>query len=241
MTFDEIRKVLGDTPYLGIDEGWELYQFILREKPARILELGHAHGVSTLYMAAALEETGGIAIDSVDLAAAAGRTPNLEQLLEKAGLQSLVNVHREINSYTWFLKKKIEEQSGSGVCEPIYDFCFIDGPKNWTIDGLAFFLVEKLLRENGWILFDDYQWTHSKHVGREVTDGISVRSLGDDEVSQPHIERIFKLLIMQHEKFSNFMVQDKWWAWAQKIDSGSKVLVHSKKEMSPGWEGPSTG
>ena len=72
------------------------------------------------------------------------------------GLGHRVTIHREINSYTWFLKKKIAGQSANGKCEPCYDFCFIDGAKNWTIDGLAFFLVDKLLKADGWILFDDY-------------------------------------------------------------------------------------
>ena len=37
--------------------------------------------------------------------------------------------------------------SSSNICQPIYDFCFIDGSKNWTIDSSAFFLVDKLLKQ----------------------------------------------------------------------------------------------
>ena len=29
----------------------------------------------------------------------------------------------------------------------------IDGPKHWITDGFAFFLVDKLLKEGGWIVF----------------------------------------------------------------------------------------
>ena len=114
----------------------------------------------------------------------------------------------------------------------IYDFCFIDGPKNWTIDGLAFFLVNKLLKNKAWILFDDYLWTHGKHDGRESTDGITVRSLGNEELEEPHIKLIFELLVMQSGEFSNFKIQDNWWAWAQKSKSGSKVLEHTSKMMT---------
>ena len=129
------------------------------------------------------------------------------------------------------MKNKIEQQSEAGVCNPCYDFCFIDGPKNWTIDGLAFFLVDKLLRPGGWILFDDYAWCHAKHEGRLSTDGISLRSLSEQEISEPHIEKIFNLLVMQHAHYSNFTLQDGWWAWAQKTPGADRTLRMSHKAM----------
>ena len=187
MKFEYVRNFLENVPYMGVDEGWELYQFVCSNKPKRILELGHAHGASSLFIAAALDELGEGMLETVDLESSFSRKPNLEALISQTGLGSFIRIFREKNSYTWFLKKKIEESTYAGKCEPIYDFCFIDGPKNWTIDGFAFFLVDKLLRENGWILFDDYKWTHSKHKEREATDGVTVRSLGEDEINEAHI------------------------------------------------------
>ena len=132
----------------------------------------------------------------MDLTSAVDNTPNLEGLLAKMGLSHLVNIHREVNSYTWYLKKKIASQSANGSCEPCYDFCFIDGAKNWTIDGLAFFLVDKLLRAGGWMLFDDYSFTYEKYLRRkEVMDGITIRQLGPDERAEPHVQQIFDLLV----------------------------------------------
>ncbi len=228
MKFDDVRKIVEGVPYLGIDEGWELYHFVLNHRPERCLELGHAHGVSSLYIAAGLDEIGGGHLDTVDLIGSANRDPNVETLLDQAGLQSYVSVHREKNSYTWFLKKQIERQTRNGACTPCYDFCFIDGPKNWTIDGLAFFLVDKLMRERGWILFDDYKWTHGKHPEREQTDGITIRSLSDEEINEPHIEAIFRLLVMQHPAYGNFEVQDDWWAWAQKTAGAGQELKKTR-------------
>jgi predicted O-methyltransferase YrrM len=229
MKFDAVREVLGDTPYLGVDEGWELYHHVLNEKPEAILELGHAHGVSTLYLAAALDELGRGSIDSVDLLSAADRQPNLEMFLLKAGLEKYVTIHREKNSYNWFLKKKIEAQSENSVCAPCYDFCFIDGPKNWTIDGFAFFLADKLLHDKAWILFDDMNWTHGKHKGREATDGITIRSLSAEEIENPQIEAVYRLLVLQNPAYSNFKVQDDWWAWAQKTPDGARTVEKAKK------------
>lgn len=229
MKFEDACAIVGDTPYIGRDEGFELYNFVRRNGPDRCLELGHAHGVSSIYVAAALHENGSGHLDTVDLETSADRDPNLEALLARAGLESFVTIHREKNSYTWYLRNLIEQQTVDDVCVPIFDFCFIDGPKNWTIDGLAFFLVEKVLRDDGWILFDDFGWTHFKHRDREQTDGITIRSLSEQEIAEAHVANIYRLLVMQHPGFSNFELQDNWWAWAQKSASGSRVLKETKK------------
>ena len=219
---------------MDVDEAWELYNFVLNKRPSRCLELGHAHGVSSLYIAAALDEIGDGHLDSVDLEASLNRSPNIESLFEQARLSQYLSIYREANSYTWFLKRMIEQQSHSDAsCEPCYSFCFIDGCKNWTIDGLAFFLVEKLLERDGWILFDDFSWTYDSHRHKPDNDGITTRHLGREEMAQPHVERIFRLLVMQHPSFSNFTLQDDAWAWAQKSSDGRRTLVNTTKMPMP--------
>jgi predicted O-methyltransferase YrrM len=228
MTFEDAQRHLNGIPHLGDAQAWELYQFIQREKPRSCLELGHAHGVSSSYIAAALDDVGGH-LDTVDLLSAADRIPNLESLLARMGLSHLVTIHREVNSYTWFLKKKIASQSADEECEPCYEFCFVDGAKNWTIDGLAFFLVDKLLTTKGWILFDDYSFTYDKYLKRrEVMDGITIRQLGPEERSEPHVELIYQLLVRQHPSYSNFVIQSKCWAWAQKEAGGRRDVLTNR-------------
>jgi len=171
-------------------------------------------------MAAACDELGAGTITSVDLASSKDLRPNLENLLEDTGLARYCEIHREQNSYTWFLKKEIERNTHDYICNPVYDFCFIDGPKNWTIDGLAFFLVDKLLRQDGWILFDDYRWVYSTY-SKELLDGITIRELSSDQASTPNIEAVFQLLVMQHPSYSRFEI-DEDWAWAQKVKASEK-------------------
>ena len=230
MKFQDARKIVGDTPYLSADEGWELYRHIVKTRPANCLELGHAHGVSTIYIAAALDETGQGCLDTVDLYSSIEREPNLETLLEGSNLGHTVNIHREKNSYNWFLKKKIQSQTENDSCEPCYDFCFFDGAKNWTIDGFAFFLVDKLLRNGGWILFDDLKWFYGKVKQRKSSDGVTLRSLSEDEIREPHMELIFHSLVMQHPGYSNFLIQEGWWGWAQKNKAGSRTLKTSRRK-----------
>ena len=71
-------------------------------------------------------------------------------------------VHTPHSSYNWWLKEEIEKRvDDDGNVEPIFDFCYLDGSHNFTTDGLAVFLIEKLLRPGGWLLLDDLRWTSS--------------------------------------------------------------------------------
>ena len=234
MKFDEIRHHVEGIPYLSSQDGRVLYDFIVEKKPAECLELGFAHGVSVCYVAAALDELGAGHITAVDLnRGMEWQKPSIEYLLNKTGLGNYVTVARESLSYTWFLKKKIEECTAGHTCSPIYEFCYIDGPKNWTNDGCAFFLVDKLLKPNGYILFDDFSWTYADadewSIRKLEEAGILVGEMEKDESETPHVELIFKLLVMQHPDYAEFVVQNENWAWAQKTGCQSQKTVVTKE------------
>lgn len=226
MKFAEVRRLVGSVPFISPQHGLELYQMILRERPAEILELGIAHGTATCYMAAALDELGEGRVTAVDLSSASF-TPSAEMQLGRCRLDRFAQVVRMQTGYTWFLHDEIRRQTSGGKCTPKYDVCIIDGPKNWTIDGCAFFLVDKLLKPGGWIIFDDYGWTYAgAGASREVTDGITHRALSEDERTTPQIREVFELLVVPHAGYSNFVLQDhKDWAMAQKIAGSEKTYT----------------
>lgn len=225
MKFETISAHLADVPFMPEHFARVIYDFILEHKPDQVLELGFAHGKSSNFIAAALHENGSGHLTTVDLVDN-HRDPSITELLQKTGLGDYVTVVREQSSYTWFLKKQIESQTDGLTCTPLYDLCFIDGAKNWTIDGAAFFMVDKLLKSEGWILFDDLDYTyryHEERTGKHVMDGINFRELGQDEVEQAHIDRVYQLLVMQHPDYSNFHTQFGSWAWAQKTPRGDRT------------------
>lgn len=234
MEFNDIKQHIASVPYILPELADDLYHFIRAQRPERCLELGFAHGASSCYMAAALHETGAGHLDCVDLLEGLNwhKEPRIEELLAKTGLADYVSVHREHTSYTWFLKKQIEARTADGRCEPLYDFCFIDGAKHLNVDGAAFFLVDKLLKPGGWILFDDLQWTYAskRAEGKRKTDGISMLTMGEDELNQPHIELVFELLVMQHPDYSDFTIKNDWWAWAHKAPGSKSVnFIYSEE------------
>ena len=234
MKFSHASQILRDTPHISQRSASILYDFVRKQRPQRCLELGFAHGASSNYIAAALQENGEGHLDSVDLELSRDFTPSMETVLERTELHDWISIHRESDSYNWFLKKTIAAQTRDDVCEPIYDFCFIDGSKNWTIDGLAFFLTDKLLRPGGWILFDDYAWSYAdkqRRSGKEVTDGVSHSSLSADQMEEPNVKAIFQYLVKQHPDYSQFTIQDNSWAWACKRPGAARVRHRRKSKL----------
>ena len=110
-----------------------------------------------------------------------GLRPAAGGVLAPRGRAGRVEIVREFSSYTWWLKEQVQARSDAhGNVEPRFDFVYLDGAKNWTIDGLAVVLVEKLLRPGGWLLMDDLDWTYADDPGREATDGDRPpRAVGD--------------------------------------------------------------
>ena len=197
-------------------QGRLVYDHVRATSPTEVLELGTAHGVGAAYLAAALEENGAGRLTTVDFAGAAYDPPP-EALLARAGVAERVRIVREFSSYTWWLKEQVQVRSDAdGNCEPRFDFVYLDGAKNWTIDGLAVVLIEKLLRPDSWLLMDDLDWTYAQDPGREATDGIVHRELSEPERTEPHLRAVFDLIVAQHPSFTELKIQDEWWGWARK-------------------------
>jgi len=213
MKFEDALKFLNGIPHIQTSSAKVLYNFVLNGDIKYILELGFAHGVSTCYMAAALEEKGVGLITTIDNQAAKRRKPDIFELLRITNLEKYVNPIFADTSYNWELMKMIDKQTEHNKCEPIFNFCFIDGAHSWEVDGLAFFLSEKLLKPGGWILFDDLNWSYSSSPTLKDTD--FVKKMPDDQKYTPQITKVFFLLAKQHPNFENFRI-DKEWGWAQK-------------------------
>jgi predicted O-methyltransferase YrrM len=209
-----VAAAVAGIPFMSPEQGRIVYDHVRATRPREALELGTAHGVGAAYLAAALEPGG--RLTTVDFAGAAYDPPP-EEVLAHAGVADRVEIVRRYSSYTWWLKEQVEARSDAhGNVEPRFDFVYLDGAKNWTIDGLAVVLVEKLLRPGGWLLLDDLDWTYADDPGREATDGVVHRELSEPERTQPHLRAVFDLIVAQHPSFTELRVQDEWWGWARK-------------------------
>ena len=211
---DEFVAEAGYTPFTSPAAGKMLYEFVLNSGVRDLLELGFAQGTSTVYMAAALQERGEGLVTTIDRATALERKPNLPELARALALEEYVRPIVVENTYTWELMRLIERQTERGETVPCFDFCFFDGAHTWETDGLAFFLVDKLLRHDRWVLFDDLHWTQAsspflteEKAGRVPTE----------ELETPQMKQVFDLLVRQHADYVDFRVLGNY-GWAYKAD-----------------------
>ncbi len=240
MKFNQVQQKLKGVPFISDINAKKLYDFIVENKVENILELGFAHGTASCYIAAALDELGLGKLTSVDLKETKDVfQPGIEEQLTNLKLTEYVEIHRMQTGYNWFLHNEIKTCSNNekNKCVPKYDLIIIDGPKNWTIDSSSFFLSDKLLKDNGWILWDDYNWTYAQaDKKRDQTDGVTHRNLSVEERETPHIKEIFELLVMQHPDYSRFEIQEASnWVWANKLTNraGEKSISYKHAYTLP--------
>jgi predicted O-methyltransferase YrrM len=219
MDFEEAARIVEGipAPHTSAGRGRVLYEHIRENRPGNLLELGTARGGSAVFIAAALEANGVGHLTSVDSTRWHWLNPTPQEVLDKAGLSSWVTLDKRFSTYTWFLKTEIEKRlDATGSAQPGYDFIFLDGSKNWSTDGLAVVLAERLLRPGGWLLLDDLGWNYEKHCEAATHYEIEIAKLSDEERIQPHLRAIFDLLIRTNPAFDQFVVQNNWWGWARK-------------------------
>jgi predicted O-methyltransferase YrrM len=220
---NEVKQLVGNTPHMTLAQANRMTEFIYEHKVRDILELGFSRGVSTCYMAAALEESGGGSIVTIDLERARTFTPNIKELLVKCGYSHMVTYYYEPTSYNWRLMKFLEEDA-----TPRFDLCYIDGAHNWFVDGFAFFLVDRLLRLGGWLIFDDLDWTYDTSPALRGTDQVKV--MPEDERKTPQVRKVYDLLVKTHSGYGDFRVAHGW-GYAHKVSQFSASPVETRREI----------
>jgi predicted O-methyltransferase YrrM len=199
------------------ERGREIYEFVRETRCTSVLELGFAHGVSSCYIGAALKANGAGTLTTIDRDAVRELDPNIETMLKAADLQGWVRPIYTPICYTWELMRMIERTpTGQGT----FDFAFIDGAHSWLRDGFAFFLVDRLLKPGGWVLFDDLAWTFGR--SRVLGQTEMVRAMPAEERETPQIGKVYELLVRRHPSYTDFR-DDGWWGWARKAqDVGAR-------------------
>lgn len=234
MTYEEVVGRLAQLDYPALtaaEAGRVLYDFVSGSDVEDVLELGFAHGTSTAYMAAALAEKGAGSVTTIDRVSALSREPNIHQVLEHLGLASRVRPLFATSSYNWELMRILERQTTGGVATPCFDFCFIDGAHTWEADGFAFLLVDKLLRHDRWVLFDDLHWSLAKSPSMNIE---KMQTLSDDELKTPQILQVFDLLVRPHPAYSEFVVTGSYgWAYKQATDGEGRHRHDVERLVGP--------
>jgi len=188
--FDLVQELFDDIPYMRHREAGILRDLIDEKRPRRLLELGFYHGKSSAYIAAILEDLG---IDghlvTLDLTAAQGRQPNIEELLSRTGLTHRVTPLFCKRSYTWELQRMI-----SAAERPRFDFCYLDGGHTWDVTGFGVLLIDMLLCPGGLLLLDDMDWMMRTSEYHQSQPG-SLAGFDEDEIDAKPVRIVWDTIL----------------------------------------------
>jgi predicted O-methyltransferase YrrM len=209
---DLIFARYGDLPHMSRGYAERIEAFICEQRFANILELGFAHGKSSAVIAATLRDLNRGHLVTIDRVQAKDMRPNIDDVLAALDLTAWVTVHYASRSYTWRLMRMLEDRS-----YPVFDFCYIDGAHSWDADGFAFFLVDRLLMRNGWVLFDDLDWTYRSMEAR-YGDNVPtwLRQIPKEERNTRQVRKVWELLVKRHPEYGEFREEGQW-GFARKV------------------------
>jgi predicted O-methyltransferase YrrM len=186
-------------PHASTNEqaGCFLQELVRRPGVRDVLELGFDQGVSTAYLAGALQETPGGRLMTLDRPKSLEKRPNVETVLRHVGVREQVEPVVE-SSYNWALmhllaRQATEQDDGRRLIEPCFDLCFIDGAHSWETDALAFSLVDLLLRPDRWIIFDDLDWTYG--ASPSLRSSTLVAAMTEEQRTTPQVRKVVELLV----------------------------------------------
>lgn len=105
---------------------------------------------------------------------------------------------------------------------PRFDFCFIDGAHSWFTDGFAFFLVDRLLKPGGLLIFDDLNWTYASSPALSQSEWVAQMPKEEKETAQ--VRKVYELLVKPHPAYGEFIEKDGW-AYARKVSTQPDAMA----------------
>lgn len=190
----------------------DVYKFIVDNKLRSCIELGSGFGATSCVMGAATEEINGKVL-TVDMYL--HQPVNVEVLKKHTGIGDSLEFAVDKLGYNWYLADLIAKQTKNGICEPLFDFCLLDGAHEWSPDALAFFLVAKLIKPGGWIVLDDINFTLRSVPNWQQEFG----NYTDKELDSFQVGMVYELAVRQHPDFQAFRITHNGRiGWAKKVD-----------------------
>ncbi len=206
----DVDHMFHDLPYMKLEQAEVLDGFLKEHHLTQCLELGFFHGKSSAFIAATLRDIGEGHLVTIDRHNAMKREPSIHDVLKALDLEAWVTVSYEQRSYNWRMLKMLEEEE-----RPAFDFCYIDAAHTWDDTGFGFFLVDKLLKPGGWMLFDDLDFDYQRLVKPDEDMPNYLQRMGREERETRQVRKVWELLVKEHPDYGEFSETGRW-AFARK-------------------------
>jgi predicted O-methyltransferase YrrM len=202
----DVRSVVGDLPFMTLERAEAMTRLIHENGVRDVLELGFCHGVSTCYMAAALEQRGEGHVVTIDRASRILNAPSGEGMSEPTLIRHRATIFYEYDSYNWRMQHFLAQS-----VRPEFDLVYLDGAHTWNVDGFAFLLAERLLAPGGVIVLDDLSWSFAT----SQSTCTKTSAMPKDERELEQVRLIFDLLVKHHPNIAEVW-EDGNWGFARK-------------------------
>jgi len=112
------------------------------------------------------------------------------------------NSYKTRDSYCWSLINLMRKDPG----RKFFDYVYLDGSHDLVIDGLAFFLIDLMLKDRGCIEFDDYDWTFLRSPTVNPSRHPKTQEYyTEDQFSLPHIKLIVDHLVKANPHYKEIV------------------------------------
>lgn len=178
-----------------------------------VCEVGVGVGATTLELCRALSNRGEIWL--FDYQETLQELASDLRHLGFSNLRTVGNQRRTYDSYCWQLAKVLRQMYARGE-RGLFDFALLDGAHAFHHDAPAALLLKQLLKKDGILLFDDYDWSFatSPTMNPSVNPDIR-RHYSDEQISTSHVGLICNLFFDRDSGF-------------QKIELGYKEREHRR-------------
>lgn len=181
---------------VGNHANLETVAFVRSAASKVVAEIGIYQGDTSLELAKVLNGIGELHLfdfqDRVDAVAKRVRQAGFHNI------KTYGNSYKLLDSYNWQLAKLIEKND-----EPVFDYVFMDGNSTFAIDGLAFSLVDRLLKTGGYVDFDNYDFTlGSSRTFRPERFPLTGKLYTREQIDTKQAKMIIDLLVRKSGRYS---------------------------------------
>ncbi len=202
ISVEAIDQAVHDTPYMTLEQARTLERLWNTCPVGDILELGFAYGKGSAYLGALAAQRDRRAV-CVDNLSARHRRPRAEVTVSTAGVADHVDLLFTDNGYVWWMKQQLEQGDVQR-----YGLVYLDGAHDWFVDGFAALLLDRFVIPGGVVVVDDLDWSFASSTAPDIVARVSTMTA--DVASEPHVRKVWELLIQTNPRWGEFEEHDGW-------------------------------
>jgi predicted O-methyltransferase YrrM len=224
-TIEDVDRMVGDTPYMTLEQARILQRFWGTVPDGDILELGFAYGKGSAYLGAIASERGRRAT-CVDNSTALERNPRADETVNAARVADHVDLVFAENGYLWWMKQQLE---AGGECRR-FSLVYLDGAHDWFVDGFAALLLDRFMVPGGVLILDDLDWSMDVSSAPDIVARRA--AMTTDLVTTRQIRSVWELLLQADPTWGEFEEYGDW-GIARKLSTNERrssverVVVHA--------------